>query len=148
MASQQAIADHLDLSAKRIQQLMQETVIPRGASLDVARVNYIRFLRSASMKGSGSGDVNEERARLIHHQANLASLEEDVKNGKLIPADEIEKEWSDMALAMRAKMIALPKKIAAVGCGIDNYVEMEALAKGFINEALDELSVVEDLTGE
>ena len=148
MASQQAIADHLDLSAKRIQQLMQETVIPRGASLDVARVNYIRFLRSSAMKGTGSGDVNEERARLIHHQANLASLEEDVKNGKLIPADEIEKEWGDMALAMRAKMIALPKKLAAVGCGIDNYVEMEALAKGFINEALDELSVVEDLAGE
>ena len=141
MASQQAIADHLDISAKRVQQLQQDTVIPRGASLDVARVNYIRFLRASAMSGRGSGDVNEERARLIHHQANLASLEEDVKQGKLIPADDIEKEWTDMAMAMRAKMIAMPKKVAAVGCGIDEYVEMEALVKSFVNEALDELSV-------
>jgi len=145
LASQQAIADHLDLSAKRIQQLMQETVIPRGASLDVARINYIRFLRVSAMSGRGSGDVNEERARLIHHQANLASLEEDVKQGKLIPADEIEKEWVGMSMAMRAKMIALPKKVAAVGCGINEYVEMEALVKGFVNEALDELSVNDEI---
>ena len=145
MSTQKEIAEHLDLVPQRIQQLQQETVIPRGASLDVARINYIRFLRASAMSGRGSGDVNEERARLIHHQANLASLEEDVKQGKLIPADEIEKEWVDMSMAMRAKMIALPKKVAAVGCGINEYVEMEALVKGFVNEALDELSVNDEI---
>jgi len=145
LSTQKEIAEHLDLVPQRIQQLQQETVIPRGASLDVARINYIRFLRASAMSGRGSGDVNEERARLIHHQANLASLEEDVKQGKLIPADEIEKEWVDMSMAMRAKMIALPKKVAAVGCGINEYVEMEALVKGFVNEALDELSVNDEI---
>jgi phage terminase Nu1 subunit (DNA packaging protein) len=145
LANQKEIAEHLDLVPSRIHQLQQETVIPRGASLDVARINYIRFLRASAMSGRGSGDVNEERARLIHHQANLASLEEDVKQGKLIPADEIEKEWVDMSMAMRAKMIALPKKVAAVGCGINEYVEMEALVKGFVNEALDELSVNDEI---
>ena len=101
MSTQKEIAEHLDLVPQRIQQLQQETVIPRGASLDVARINYIRFLRASAMSGRGSGDVNEERARLIHHQANLASLEEDVKQGKLIPADEIEKEWVDMSILFR-----------------------------------------------
>jgi phage terminase Nu1 subunit (DNA packaging protein) len=145
LANQKEIAEHLDLDHSRIHQLQKETVIPRGASLDVARVNYIRFLRASAMSGRGSGDVNEERARLIHHQANLASLEEDVKQGKLIPADEIEKVWVDMSMAMRAKIIALPKKVAAVGCGINEYVEMEALVKGFVNEALDELSVNDEI---
>ena len=37
MASQTDIGKHLDLDQSRIHQLQKETVIPRGASLDVAR---------------------------------------------------------------------------------------------------------------
>jgi phage terminase Nu1 subunit (DNA packaging protein) len=147
MASQPTMARHLFLSSGRVQNLQYQGILTKGADLDVAREQYIMFLRGLATEAQrgGSGDVNEERARLIHHQANLASLEEDVKQGKLIPADEIEKEWVDMSMAMRAKMIALPKKVAAVGCGINEYVEMEALVKGFVNEALDELSVNDEI---
>jgi len=147
MATQRVIAAHLVLSVVRIQQLQYAGVIEKDASLDSARLSYLRWLRERISSKSNS-DINNERARLIHHQANLASLEEDVKQGKLIPADEIEKEWNSMTMAMRAKFLALPKKIAAVGCGINEYIEMEALIKGFVYEALDELALDNESTGE
>ena len=45
MATQRVIAAHLDLSVVRIQQLQYEGVIEKDASLDCARLAYIRWLR-------------------------------------------------------------------------------------------------------
>jgi len=41
MATQRAIAAHLDLSVARIQQLQYDGVIERDASLDCARLAYL-----------------------------------------------------------------------------------------------------------
>src|SRR4051812_16430094 len=47
----------------------------------------------AQAVGEGDGDpgvfdVNEQRARLLMHQANLAQLTEQERRGELLPADE------------------------------------------------------------
>jgi len=140
MANQRAIAAHLVLSVSRIQQLQYDGVIEKGASLDCARLSYIRWLRERISSKSNS-DINNERARLVHHQANLAALEEETRRSKLIPADEINSEWAEMTSMMRVKITPIPKQVAAVGCGITDYNEMEALVKKLVNDALNELAI-------
>ena len=141
MATQRTLAAHLVLSVSRIQQLQYEGVIEKDASLDCARLSYIRWLRERSSSKSNS-DINNERARLVYHQANLAVLEEETRRSKLIPADEINNEWAEMTSIMRAKITLIPKQVAAVGCGITGYNEMEALVKDLVYAALDELAII------
>ena len=139
MATQRALAVHLVLSVSRIRQLQYAGVIEKDASLDSARLSYLRWLRERISSKSNS-DINNERARLVHHQANLAALEEETRRSKLIPADEIDSEWAEMTSIMRAKFTTIPKQVAAVGCGITDYNEMESLVKKLVNDVLDELA--------
>jgi len=139
MATQRVIAAHLVLSVVRIQQLQYAGVIEKDASLDSARLSYLRWLRERISSKSNS-DINNERARLVHHQANLAALEEETRRSKLIPADEIDSEWAEMTSIMRAKITPIPKQVAAVGCGITDYNEMESLVKDLVYAALDVLA--------
>ena len=140
MANQRALAAHLVLSVSRIQQLQYAGVIEKDASLDCARLSYLRWLRERISSKSNS-DINNERARLVHHQANLAALEEETRRSKLIPADEINSAWAEKTSIMRAKITPIPKQVAAVGCGITDYNEGEALVKKLVNDVLDELSI-------
>ena len=139
MANQRAIAAHLILSVSRIQQLQYAGVIEKDASLDCARLAYIRWLRERSTSKLNSG-INDERCRLVYHQANLAALDEETRRSKLIPADEINSEWAEMTSIMRAKITPIPKQVAAVGCGITDYNEMESLVKDLVYAALDVLA--------
>ena len=139
MATQRVTAAHLDLSVVRIQQLQYAGVIEKYSSLDCARLSYLRWLRERISSKSNS-DINDERARLVHHQANLAALEEESRRSKLIPADEINSEWAEMTSIMRAKITPIPKQVATVGCGITDYNEMESLVKDFVHAALHELA--------
>ena len=139
MATQRALAVHLVLSVSRIRQLQYAGVIEKDASLDCARLSYLRWLRERISSKSNS-DINNERARLVHHQANLAALEEETRRSKLIPADEIDSEWAEMTSIMRAKITPIPKQVAAVGCGITDYNEMESLVKDLVYAALDVLA--------
>ena len=101
--------------------------------------SYLRWLRER-ISSKSSSDINNERARLVHHQANLAALEEETRRSKLIPADEIDSEWAEMTSIMRAKITPIPKQVAAVGCGITDYNEMESLVKDLVYAALDVLA--------
>ena len=140
MATQRVIAAHLDLSVVRIQQLQYDGVFEKDASLDFARLSYLRWLRERSSSKSNS-DINNERARLVYHQANLAALEEEARRSKLIPANEINSEWAQMTSIIRAKITPIPKQVAAVGCGITDYNEMESLVKDLVHAALNELAI-------
>jgi len=140
MATQRAIAAHLVLSIVRIQQLQYAGVIKKDASLDSARLSYLRWLRERISSKSNS-DINDERARLVHHQANLAALDEETRRSKLIPADEINSEWAEMTSIMRAKITSIPEQVAAVGCVITDYNEMESLVKKLVNDVLNELAI-------
>ena len=140
MAAQRVIAANLDLSVVRIQQLQCDGIIKKDASLDCTRLAYIRWLRERISSKSNS-DINNERTRLVYHQANLAALEEEARRSKLIPANEINSEWAEMTSIMRAKITSIPEQVAAVGCGITDYNEMESLVKDLVHAALDELAI-------
>jgi phage terminase Nu1 subunit (DNA packaging protein) len=139
MATQRALAVHLALSVSRIRQLQYAGVIKKDASLDCARLAYLRWLRERISSKSNS-DINNERARLVYHQANLAALEEETRRSKLIPADDIAKEWEEIVSTIKSKMLTLPKAASNICLGVTNYQEMEHILKALVHDALDHLS--------
>jgi len=147
MASQRELAEHLDLSTKRISELIRDGILPSkmGRSplnLDVCRIAYISYLRKLGgyNKRSGGGDIAEEKTRLTKAQADKAELEVSELEGQLIPAQLVQDTWTDFVANARAKLLALPSKIAHQVIALDKYAEAELLIKENVHDALSELA--------
>lgn len=87
-------------------------------------------------------DTDKERARLLHHQANIAALDEKVKERSLIPADVVLANWQDIAANVRARLLAIPTQLAAT-CANAPREEVEAKASTLVRQALEELANAE-----
>lgn len=84
-------------------------------------------------------DYDTERARLTHHQANAAAMDEQRKRGEMIPAEDVQQTWSEIVAAARAKLLALPSRLAGTCAGRDQ-AGIETEARAIIYEALSELA--------
>ena len=147
MATQREVADHLDLSVKRISELIRDGILPSkmGRSplnLDVCRVAYISYLRKLGgyHKRSGTGDIAEEKAKLTAAQARKAELEVEQLEKSLIPAQLVEDTWIEYVSNVRAKLLGLPSRVAHQVITVDKYAEAELIIKEQVHEALNELA--------
>ena len=147
MATQKDVAEHLDLSTKRISELIRDGILPSklGRSplnIDVCRIAYISYLRKLGgyNKRSGSGDIAEEKTRLTKAQADKAELEVSSLEGELIPAQLVQDTWADFVASIRAKLLGLPSKVAHQVLIAENYQDAELIIKDQVYEALDELA--------
>lgn len=89
---------------------------------------------------TGEYDLTAERARLAHHQANNESLKECQARGELIPAEQVQSRWAAMVMAMRAKLLALPGRLATKAMAATTLREVEDYVVDEIYLALDELA--------
>ena len=98
MATQQEIADHLDLSSRWIRKLVKEGILPSskgrgGYDVDACRMAYIRYLRGVSSgQVSDPGDGDEES------QDYSALLEKERYREKKRLNDEAERLVAPVAL--------------------------------------------------
>ncbi len=140
-------AAHLDLSVTRFNDLVRQGVLPKDGrarfDIDAVRIAYIRHIRDiAGGKKSGvdAPELTAERARLARAQADKAEMEVAALEGKLVPAESVEKIWTALATSFRSRMVAMPGKLAHQLAAIQNPAEAEAFIRKSIYEALDELS--------
>ena len=130
MSTQREVAEHLDLSVKRISELIKDGILPSkmGRSplnIDVCRHAYISYLRKLGgyNKRSGSGDIAEEKTRLTKAQADAAELKVSELEGALIPAN-----------------LGLASKIAHHVIAVKTYQEAELIINNEVYETLQELA--------
>lgn len=142
MTTQIEIAKHLDLSSRQVRELQTCGVFPKGASLDEARLAYIRRLReqAAGRSATNGLDLASERARLVKMQGDKLEIELTAKRGDLISLTEAEKEWSELVNACRAKMLTLPVRASNAIPDIADRRGAERIITGMVYEALSELS--------
>ena len=147
MATQRELAVHLDLSVKRISELIRDGILPskRGRSplnIDVCRIAYISYLRKLGgyNKRAGSGDIAEEKTKLTAAQARKAELEVEEMESNLIPAQLVEDTWVSYVSNVRAKLLGLPSRIAHQVITVDKYPEAELIIKEQVYDALNELA--------
>ncbi len=84
-------------------------------------------------------DLNEERARLAHHQADKTALEAATLKAELVRALDVLEVWQGMIAAARARFLALPRKLAAVVIHAETASEAEKALQAEIRQGLDEL---------
>ena len=84
--------------------------------------------------------MHNEKLRLTKAQADKATLEVNELEGELIPAQIVEDTWINYSMNVRAKLLALPTRIAHEIITIEDYQEALEILKKQINEALKELS--------
>jgi phage terminase Nu1 subunit (DNA packaging protein) len=87
----------------------------RGYALAPSVKGYCDHLRTLAT-GRGGDDATiatAERGRLAREQADHIALKDAVARRELVPAAEVEAEWSAVLRTLRASMLAVPSRCAA-----------------------------------
>lgn len=150
--SVEALAALLDLSAKRIQQLVGEGVMHKsghGRYPVLANVNaYLAYLRArlpgprAKAVVATDGEVLDpaaERTRLARSQRLMIDLRRAERARRLIPIDLAEREYGKVVSLVQAKMRALPALAAPLVAGQEPQEALVTLDR-LVFEALHELA--------
>lgn len=99
------------------------------------------FLRASDNSGDGQAlDGAAEKARLDRAKANLAELDLAQKEGRLVPASAIEKAWGNVATEVRTRLMSIPASTAPRITGKMSTVEIEAIIREQVDEALKAIS--------
>lgn len=135
------IAKMLNLTERRIQQLTKQGIFDKSGRgkynlLHVAS-KYIRYLQEKDSEERS--DLQTEKTRLTRHQANNEALKEAINRRELIPAPDIIEAWSEMVGAMRARLLALPGRLANRVMSFDTVRDAEDYAREEVYSALQEL---------
>ena len=85
-------------------------------------------------------DLNDERAKLAVLQQEKLQLEIAELRGDLVRLPEVEGRWNEMLAAMRAKLLALPSKLAVAVAPPERIQAAQDRAQALVHEALSELA--------
>lgn len=104
-----AVARLLDLTPRRVQQLVDEGVIPktdrgRYELVPVVRA-YVQYLRQA---GGGTATAKSEHARLMRERADHQALKNAALRAELLPAAEVVAGWQAAISRARALLLGIP----------------------------------------
>jgi len=95
----------------------------------------------ARIYGDTSNNAMKERARLDHHRANLEEMREAKMRGDLVDFDAIVEQVSKMIATARAKLLALPQRVAqSLAVAPEVRREIQAAIQKEVFSTLDELS--------
>jgi len=105
---------------------------------------YIKHLQERRVNqwdnGDEKGDWNAERTRLTKAKADIAEMQAAILKGTVHEAKAVELVWTDHLLACRAKLLAMPKKLAPRLQEQEKLPTIEIEIETAITEALNELA--------
>lgn len=146
------IANALNLTTRRIHQLKAEGLptVGRGQyELGPCMAWYIRYLQAALEKrgpntNSDTPDLVAEKTRLAKEQGDKIALENAIKRGQLIYADDAAEIWSDHISHAKSKILVIPSKLAPQLVNIDNANVIAGKLRDELDAALAELASAND----
>lgn len=103
---------------------------------DLRDVIRMRLQRAAPQ----TADLANERAALARSQRSKLDLETAELRGELVRAEAVEQRWSVLVAAARAKLLALPSRIAQRHAVPGKTAEMQMAIEAIVHEALNELA--------
>lgn len=138
------IAKLLDLTPRRVQQLVDEGVFPRAKRghyelVPVVR-GYVRHLRERAAAHEMSGEYGAHRARLTKARAAIAEMELAQIAASLVPADEVEAAWEAVTAAMRSRLLTVASNVAPRLMTVKGVAEAQDVLRAEIHAALGDLA--------
>ena len=103
---------------------------------------YIRFLQGAVRKRSlfseeaGEKSLTQEKIRLLSAEADLKEIELAKQRGQLVAVDDVEKEVTELVLTTKARLMAIPARLAAEVIGETTRVSVQVKIEKHIKEVL------------
>lgn len=114
------LAAWLGLSSGRVSELARDGILPRqsvpggyGFPLKDSVRTYAEYLRKRAGQRSGSEQLAAEKLRLASEQADKLAIQNAKARGDLIPAAKVRAEWLNIAADLRARLLAVPSRVAA-----------------------------------
>ena len=101
-----------------------------------------------AMGDTSSLDIEEARRRKLAAEAALVELDLAKRRGEVIEIEEVAGVVGDDYANVRAKLLALPSKLAPQLIGIEDPAECKALIERGVSEALEELTADGIYSGE
>ena len=134
----------LDITTRRLQQLSDEGIVKpvKRGTWDLVETlhGYVRYLRDGMKGPEDTHEGRRERARLLKAQADKTELETAILRAEVIPADTVQHVWTQILGSCRARLLALPSRLAATALAAESFDEMESQARDLVDEALNELA--------
>lgn len=148
IVSTKVIADILDVTPRRVGQLCEEGILEKvktGSFKLVPTIrNYIHFLKTkndvASVTNNVEEEFNKEHTLLEKAKREKAELEVALMKGTVHASEDVEREMIKMLAAFRARVLAIPSKIAPKAGVTDDVAAIEAMLRDEVYNALKELS--------
>jgi hypothetical protein len=139
-------AEHLFIDERTFKRHLDEGNIsrqPRGSyDLSEARREYLTYLKNAA--SGRQQETNTKRVdagtRKDEAIADRYELEVAQRRGELIPRSEVVAGMSACFARVRAKMLALPSKLAPVVATLGTAAEIQEKINDGVHEALDQLA--------
>lgn len=102
------------VSQAAVSDMVGRNVITPGASAGQWLLEYCKHLReiAAGRASNGEHDLATERARLAHHNANLASMEERKRAGELCECASVVMTMTRIGLEVRTALERMADKLA------------------------------------
>jgi hypothetical protein len=138
-----AIAQLLQISERRIQQLARDNILPRPIKGQYDAVQcvhgYIDYLKKLAM-GNGELSLTDERTRLTKYQADLAEIELKKAHGELIQSKIAMAMWAEVITAVRQRLLGLPTRLAPIISTAQSMSEIKEKIDHGIHEVLNEFA--------
>jgi phage terminase Nu1 subunit (DNA packaging protein) len=146
-----AIAKLLNLTPRRIRQLVAEGVIPRAerGRYDLTRCvrGYVKFLQERA-EGAEPNEMSDERVRLVAAQADHEELKVAELQAALLPRDGVLDAWQQLRAAFSAICRAMPPKLSARLAVIQDRRHIQDILTSEVRQALQKCSEYELPDGE
>jgi len=129
----------LGVSARKLGEVLA-TIRPEGGTEKRPMWLIKTALQALNADEGRALNPQAEKARLDKARADLAELDLSVREGRLVPASAIEKAWANIATEVRTRLMSIPASTAPRITGKTTTVEIEAIIREQIDEALNAIS--------
>lgn len=145
------IAAALAIDPRRVQQLAAEGVLPRASrgqyDLKACLDAWAAYKEPTDEQDDSKLDARRKLkadADLAEHKAELARLEVETEQGRLIPADQVADAWGKVLSTCKAQLLAIPSAVAPELQTLATAAEIEAHLRAAVTAALSTLADVGD----
>ncbi|UYM14269.1 terminase small subunit [Endozoicomonas euniceicola] len=146
IVNQKELADIIGKSTRQIQRMTKDGIPIHSSSSKQTHydstlvIQWLIDREIQKLTKEGDYDSEEERARLLHHQANLAELKEEEERNRLVPADQVDRLWGSLLLTFRTRMLQVPKSVVTRIIGETDEQKVVAELTDEIKQGLEVLS--------
>ncbi len=139
------LAKLFNCSIRTVERLVSDGTIPKASRgvYDLYACNHAYLKHLQEQTRGGTAKIKDEKSNaeidLLRIRAQKEQLAYDQAAGKLLDATDVEQVWAKHVMSARAKLLALPSRMAAEVSGLSDPALVQAALQRTVDEALQEL---------